>query len=319
MKVFKLLVLIAGFCLVLNSNVKANAPGFYLKDKVKSTKIPFKLLHNLIVLSVKINGKKYDMVMDTGVRSFVLFGTGHRKLINTDIEIKVGGWGEQAPQTGKVSANNKIRIGQVEGNGISLLILKDNYLTPLLRNRIDGILGYEIFSRFKVKIDYENREMTISSQDRDWAAEGYQQIPIKIVDTKPYINGKVTTSKGQIMHLSLMVDTGAAKDVLLNQKAVDGLYEAYYTSEIGYGLSGEINGFKLRNVLLEIGDYEMGSVKCEVASNMSSPDPKVMSHGVIGSKALKRFDVIFDYENELMYLKPKLEHNEISPLVTANN
>jgi hypothetical protein len=76
--------------------------------------------------------------------------------------------------------------------------------------------------------------------------------------------------------------------------------EDYY---LGRGLSGDINGKKGKISKVIIGQYELGNVNAafapaEVRSKQKGAD------GVISNNLLRRFNLIFDYSNRKMYIKP---------------
>jgi hypothetical protein len=76
--------------------------------------------------------------------------------------------------------------------------------------------------------------------------------------------------------------------------------EDYY---LGRSLSGDITGKKGKISKVIIGPYELGNVNAafapaEVRSKQKGAD------GVISNNLLRRFNLIFDYSNKMIYLKP---------------
>ena len=47
--------------------------GFFLQNNKKRDKIPFKLVNNLPIVQIEINGTPLSFILDTGVKSTILF------------------------------------------------------------------------------------------------------------------------------------------------------------------------------------------------------------------------------------------------------
>jgi len=293
---------------IFSHTVALEAPGYFMVKNKKSTIIPFEFYQNLIIVPVKVNGKKLNMIMDTGIRSMVLLGDRFNHLINTDIELPVGGWGNQEPQVGRLSANNQIQIGGIQGNGISIMVLSKNYLYPHLKQKIHGIMGYQLLCRFLVKIDYIKQELIIFSPDSHPDLCEYERVALEIKDTKPYVDATIQYGKNKPIDLLLMVDLGASKEVLLNHSALPVAFRGTTKPKqnIGIGLSGKIQGFILDDVNLFLSNIFLGEYQCELADkNITQQKQNLVSqsHGLLGNAVLKKYYIIFDYAGGIMYMK----------------
>ena len=85
----------------------------------------------------------------------------------------------------------------------------------------------------------------------------------------------------------------------------DKLEDAY----LGRGLSGDIYGQKGKIHSLKLGsfyleDVETGFAPAEIRSKQKNAD------GILGNNALRRFNVIFDYERARLYIKPNKYFSE---------
>jgi len=72
-------------------------------------------------------------------------------------------------------------------------------------------------------------------------------------------------------------------------------------------VSGDIHGKRGRVAWLKLGPYTLRNVAtafapAEVRSRQRGAD------GVLGNDAIRRFNVIFDYAGESLYLKPNSHH-----------
>ena len=66
----KALVLLFFLCFSVASVAQI---GFFLQSDKKRDKIPFKLVNNLPIVQIEINGTPLSFILDTGVKSTILF------------------------------------------------------------------------------------------------------------------------------------------------------------------------------------------------------------------------------------------------------
>ena len=95
---------------------------------------------------------------------------------------------------------------------VALLVLDKDYLE--LRNYlgtdVHGILGYELFSRFVIKIDYERKVLVIQNPDSFVPKRKFEMVPINVEDTKPYVEANVQMNDSTRSAAKLLIDTGAS-------------------------------------------------------------------------------------------------------------
>ncbi|MEO1049083.1 MAG: retropepsin-like aspartic protease [Bacteroidota bacterium] len=304
-------------CLALNGYTHTSSdnklPGFHFADNYVEAKIPFKYYsEKLIVIPVEVAGKyKLNMILDTGMRSIVLIGKRFMKLSTGkhEREALVAGYGHGKPSTGTVIPNIQVNMPGVVGNNVSVVVVKEKYLFPNINDvRIDGILGYQIFSKFRVHIDYQNQVITLSDPDPEFKQkEEYTSLPLTINDTKPFVHTKLFLNEQDAVSLKLMVDTGASKSLLLRSNKKKGIkIPRKRKAKLGIGINGTIHGYNGTAVKMSL--EELNLLKPELSiykdDNLEvSPHARYGSDGLIGSHILSQFDVIFDYPNQTLYLK----------------
>ena len=198
-----------------------------------------------------------------------------------------------------------------------MLVLEEDYLE--LRNylgtEVQGILGYELFSRFIVEINYDTKILTLTTPEHFKPKKSYQMIPISVEDTKPYITGHVAYCDNVALDLKLMIDSGASHGLFLDENSDPLLYvpEKHITSSLGRGLGGVLNGKIARLKKFELGQRHWEDLIATfpeedalLDSLMNSGDGSLNSgfrNGSIGGEILNRFKVIFDFPGERIYLK----------------
>ncbi len=291
-----------------------NKYGFNLRETLTETKIPFELVDNLIVIPVQINKQvTVKAILDTGVRSFILYGKQYIHLDEMNFEnsreVEVTGLGTGRNDQGVLSFGNNLEVEGVEGRGIAMVHVLDQIPFKLLReNNIEAIFGYQIFSRFVVEIDYQNLEITVKDPDYVAKTDYSFSLPIKIIDTKPYVEVELFNGKEK-KTFNLLLDTGASSEILLYEQAFQGYLSSTYTSrkvQLGEGFNGLIVGKKGVMDSMNFLEMELQEVPFYAVSMKSTKNKFIKEkiiHGLIGANVLSKYKVTFDYVNHRAYFE----------------
>lgn len=306
--------LLGGFLFLSSFPALSQALGFSLADGKKKVQIPIEIYNNLIVVPVVLNGAlPLKFILDTGVRTAILTQKTFTDILNLSYSRKytISGPGGVQIIEAYITNNVSLELPGVLGRGHALLVLGEDYLE--LRNYlgtdVHGILGYELFSRFIIQVDYEKKLLTLMELKRFKKRRKYQSIPIKIEDTKPYITTSVVLADGTQLTVKLLVDSGASHGLMLEPTSDSRIIvpDKMVSSIIGRGLGGEITGKVGRIQSLKLGAYEIENVIANFPDPNSYFDSLKLGatqrNGAIGGDVLSRFTVIFNFPKEEMYLK----------------
>ena len=288
--------------------------GFSIAEGKKRVQIPIEINNNLIIVPVVLNGAlPLKFILDTGVRTAILTQKSFSDILNLSYSRKytISGPGGQNLVQAYVTNNVSLNLPGITGRGNTILVLEEDYLE--LRNYlgrdVHGILGYELFSRFIVQIDYEKKILTIMLPEKFKPRRKYHTIPIRIEDTKPYLTTQLVLSDGTKLTGKLLVDTGASHGLLLEPTSDPRITvpENFLSSSIGRGLGGEIVGKVGRTRLLNLGPYKVENIITRFPDPNSYFDSlkvgNVSRNGSIGGELLSRFSVVFNFPQEEMYIK----------------
>ena len=195
--------------------------GFGFANEKKSVTIPFISHNNLIIIESLIDEKnKLNLILDTGIRSLVLFDKSYiPRVSERTFRVKFSGVGTPTPIDAEVSVNHNLRLcNDVVANQINAVIINksNQYLHKLKGIKIHGAFGYQLFSRFQVKIDYKNQLITLIEPYKMNKIYGFESIPITIYDTKPFIKIHFLVKKDRWEKLNLILDLGANHKILLH-------------------------------------------------------------------------------------------------------
>ncbi len=289
--------------------------GFSFPEGVHRVDIPIEIHNNLIVVPVILNNQlPLKFIIDTGVRTAILTQKVYSDILNLSYTRKysLSGPGGQKLVDAYITSNVTFDMPGVHGQGHSMLVLEEDYLE--LKNSmgtdVHGILGYELFSRFVVKIDYEAKKLTLIQPEHFKPKKNYQALDIKIEDTKPFVELDVCVRDSSTMRAKFLVDTGASHGMLIEEDSDKRLRlpTQNIPSILGRGIAGVITGKIARSKSLKIGKYELKNLITSFPDDYAYRDSagsKSFSprNGSIGGDLLSRFTVIFNFPGEKMYIK----------------
>ncbi|MBX2968930.1 MAG: aspartyl protease family protein [Cyclobacteriaceae bacterium] len=289
--------------------------GFHIADGKKKVQIPIEVHNNLIVVRVILNDAiPLKFIIDTGVRTAILTQKSFSDILQLPYSRKytISGPGGEKLIDAYVANNVSLTLPGVTGKGHALLVLEEDYLE--LRNHlgtdVHGILGYELFSRFIIEVDYQKKFMTLMTPDKFRQKKKYEVIPIRIQDTKPYLLAPININSEHALNAKLLVDTGASHGLMLEPESDSRIHlpERNIPNIIGRGLGGEITGKTGRIESLELGNYiiEKPLANFPDSNAYFSDSLKYLAidrNGTLGGEILSRFTVIFNFPQEKIYLK----------------
>ena len=179
--------------------------------------IPFEEYNNLIVVPLTINKSiTLDFIVDTGVQNAIITEKLFADLLSLQYprKITIAGPGLVDSVTAFIANDIKLDLpGGVSANRSSLLVLETDYLQ--LKNNmgaeIYGIIGYELFSRFIIELNYDRKEMILHNPRFFKKRRFMSQVPLAVEKTKPYItSANQNAGSPDVDSIKLMVDTGAS-------------------------------------------------------------------------------------------------------------
>jgi hypothetical protein len=170
-------------------------------------------------------------------------------------------------------------------------------LAPLARTvggRVDGVIGYQVFERAVVEIDYPAGRVTFRASDGYTYRGAGAELPIDIERRWPFVRAELVLDDGTVITDRFLVDSGSSDAVdhpIVREMA------ARRETETGVGLGTPTRGYVARARAFRLGGFtvEAPNVACCGASEETSR--------LIGSGVLSRFRVIFDYARRRLILE----------------
>jgi hypothetical protein len=290
--------------------------GFHFLDKSKNhQRVNFELINNLIVIPLKINGKKLSFILDSGVSKTILFNITKNDSIGLKNvkKVQLQGLGKGESVDALLSYKNSISLKNiVNSNETIYVILQDHFdLSGKMGKTIHGIIGYNILSHFIVKVNYKFKKIDFYNPDTYTykKCRKCEVFPIQMYRRKPYIQAEVQldTIGSELTFVKLLVDSGGSDAIWLfeNTKKEIKTPKRFFNDILGEGLSGAIYGNRSRIPKIKLGAFEIQNPTVSFLDSVSTKNARSFQerNGSIGAGILRRFKVWFDYPNKKIMLK----------------
>ena len=269
-------------------------------------RVNFELINNLIVVPVEVNGVTLSFLLDTGVKETIVFNVAKIDSIefNKARPLKIKGLNNENVEALR-SEHNRLKIGGISSDDHTVYVVfgTSSSLSSYLGKEIHGILGYHFFKDFVVEVVYTGNFLKVypkNTKKQRW--KRMQQLPIEFHKSKPYVMAHLNERP-----VTMLIDTGMSDSLWMFDEDHNGIRDyGFYEDFLGVTLSGEILGKRSKVHQFELVNAQFNDVKISYPASGNLPDAahrKADRAGSIGGEILKRFRVVFDYENEKVYFR----------------
>jgi hypothetical protein len=289
-------------------------PGVFMHRNAKKIEIPFERQDNFIIVKV-IFGKLFPLrfIVDTGAEHTILTKREISDLLGMEYErtINLVGTDLKTQVTAYIARKARLDLPTITFVK-DILVLDQDYFQfdKFAGLDVHGVLGAEAFKGYVLKFDFTKQILTMydPSVFRTSDHKKYEELPIEIIRSKPYLNTKAQILNDSAVNLKLLIDTGAALSLLLHTYSVPGLFlpPKVIKGNIGTGLGGEIEGFVGRIRSIHVGSHKMGAPVSNFQELNTASDTAYLNrrNGLMGGEILCRFNFIIDFAREKLYIQP---------------
>lgn len=294
--------------------------GFQFETHKDKVVIPFQLINNLIFIPIQVNGVSLNFLLDSGVEETILLSLEDKAEVtfNHVEKIKLRGLGSEEAIEGLKSSNNVLSFnGFTDKNHDVYIVLDQSFnFSSHVGIPVNGIIGYHFFKNNLVEINY-NRKKIIVYKDterlRKKINKKFTALPITIERKKPYIMANVALNN-QDIPAKLLVDIGNSDALWLfeNPKKNITIPNQKFEDYLGKGFSGDINGYRAKIPKLKLSHFEFIQPIIAFPDSISIKSVNMVANraGSVGGEILKRFNIIFDYANQIMFLNKSRYYSE---------
>ena len=295
-----------------------------IKPGKNRVSIPFKLVHNLIIVPAFINNSDtLNFILDTGISNTLITGFDRvgNVTFNMGRKIPIQGLGTGGMIEAFHSYGNTMRLQDVISYNHDIIVVTEgvDFISQSVGMEIHGLIGYDIFSAFVVEINYASQHLVLyrpsffNDRIKRRRTKKGTILPIVINNRRPYLT--LDLMDGHKVHpLRLLIDTGASYALSIFRSTVPELNVPVnaLNTLIGTGLNGEVYGRIYRGDSVGIGPFLLQRPVLTLPDEAAirATHSPVDRNGSVGSDIFRRFRVIFDYRAGIMILRPNSEFNK---------
>ena len=266
--------------------------------------------HGHIYLKGNIENADGNFLFDTGALSLYFDSTFYA---NKNFDYKntivayIGGAGSSRQKAALIRDTVNFKFGEYSYTTPDVAILQ---LKPILGDYADGILGVDYFKQSVMEINYTDQYIKLHKKVNPEDIADYKKIKMTKRDKKLFIPASVQindklTIKGEVLFdigsgRSISITRATAKKYNLDKQISQ---KVPYFTKYG-GIGGESSSYNFRTNSVQIEDYILDEVVMDYSDDKSGALSSDKYWGILGNDILNRFDLIIDFVNNDLYLKP---------------
>ncbi len=305
----KKLVYCITLCFTLSAAKKLAAQEEFIEPPSRDiTKIPFtQLTGGIVILHAKLNNfpDTLNFILDTGSSGISLDSTtvDYLKLQPTPTERTIRG----IAGIRKVSFlfNQQLHFPGLSVDSLNFHINDYGILTAVYGERIDGIIGYSVLSRYIVKLDYDSLKLTFCTPGTiRYPRGGYLLKPTvnQLMAQQLRVRDEAAVTSRFLYDMGAGVCMLLTKDFIADSSFIDRKKKKWIKE--GEGLGGKIDMELMVMREVKLGPYRFRSVPVYIFDDENNVTSYPYMGGLIGNDILRRFNVILNYARSDIHITP---------------
>ncbi|HLK22846.1 MAG TPA: pepsin/retropepsin-like aspartic protease family protein [Bryobacteraceae bacterium] len=283
------------------------AAQFRFANGAHQTTVPVEVYGEHIFLPVRVNGEMGWFFLDSGAGSSVVTKEFAQKiqLASNGAMRAVGANGATSLAIAK---NVVLGLPNLDFPLPSVTVLDSAAALPSLGREWNGLLGYDVFSRLVVRVDYQRKQVTFADPAFFDPQKPAASLPLSFLGNWPLVPVKIVLPSGSPIETKCFLDTGAGGLMLSNSFAAANALTSTNGAGSILGTAGETKRVGIVIAELQLGPYVLRDLNAGLAPGakegaLASPDIGALAGGEI----LRRFVVTFDYPHHRVLLEPAPE------------
>lgn len=303
------------FYIFLFISAGLNAQEQFIEPPAKLlTSFHFKQISGGVIMLKGLFGDRKDslnFILDTGSGGISLDSTTVEEfgLIPTPSDLTILG----IAGIRKVSFlyNQKLRLPGLTIDSLNFHINNYDILTQVYGEKVDGIIGYAVLSRYIFWINYDSLKINVYSNGRlKYPRGGWLYEPI--LRTLPVQNARIKDAR--VSNSRFLFDLGAGLCMMLNKDFIEDSNfldkkRVLYAKE-AEGVGGKIDMYLTVIKEVRVGPYRFRNVPVFVFNDTFNLTSYPYLSGIIGNDLLRRFNMILNYAKREFYFMPNSKYGE---------
>ncbi|MBQ6881858.1 MAG: hypothetical protein IJN55_04760 [Alistipes sp.] len=260
------------------------------------------------------------MIFDTGSNNLLIDSTFYASTFGEGKNLRramLGGAGDGYELTTLDASGWRYSVGE-ESYTESMAIVMN--LRKILGDGVDGLFGTPFMQGKRVEFNYADGYMRFLAEDEK-IGEDFTAIQCKRLDNieRIIIPLSVIFNDGYTLDGNFLMDTGMPNELSLNSATANRLKTEGHLANarrMRYEVGG-IGGSRVDNYLntkqISIGGKSINDIRITYSENEQGSLADSRYDGLVGNALFARFDVIFDFVNWVIYLRPNQNFDKPQP------
>ena len=303
------------FCFLIAASISATAQEQFVDGPAKLlTSFRFKQLSGgVIMLNAGFANfpDTLNFILDTGSGGISLDSTtvDYFHITPTPSEMTILG----IAGTRKVSFvyNQKLRLPGLTVDSLNFHINNYDILTQVYGEKIDGIIGYSLLSRYIFNINYDSSKISIFTNGRMRYPRGgwlYEPILRTLPVQTARIRDAITTNSRFLFDIGAGLCIMLNKDFLEDSNFLDKKRKLYAKEAEGVGGKVDMHLTVIKE--MRMGPYRFKNIPVFVFDDTYNLTSYPYLSGIIGNDILRRFNLILNYAKREFYFMPNSHYQE---------
>lgn len=266
----------------------------------------FELVNGHIYVPATVNGNATTAILDSGAGMSVMDSALAEKWnLPSAGELQASGIGKDAVK-GRYLKETKVSFGGITQP--MQIAIPLGSLTEAEGRPLETIVGFELFSKNIVQIDYPAHKVRVYAKDGGFQPQG-SSVPMRLISNHPHIKSSMNVD-GKTYELETMIDTGASGGGLTAKFLAANPLSSRTTpkSVIGGGVGGFIEGRYFRPGSLTVAGSTVNRPIMTMTDAEGGASGKNSTYDLLlGADVLKRFTLTFDYSRSKVYFQASPE------------
>ena len=271
--------------------------------------LPFKKVNEHILVTVRVNtGAPLTFVLDSGAAATVITETAatNKLKLPKDNPLTISGSGDGDAPIAFVVNDVRIDVGDFSIKGMSVIYapIEAMPFDTYDETYFDGVLGADFFNCCLVEINHDQQTLYLSKpgteKQRQYDEDKWQKLAIDVEGNAPYLTTQIDDGESS-KQVKVLLDTGSTGTLGLFVGSDD-----FVVPEKNYAArTTGVNGYSENHVgllkELAFGEHKFNDFPTYFRVEGSKPESG--SHGVLGNQIMQRFNLVFDFTNQLIWVQ----------------
>ena len=276
--------------------------------------VPFtQLTGGIVLIQARLNNSSdtLSFVLDTGSSGISLDSTTVARLGLNAVPTERTILGIAGIRKVSFVYNQSLRFPGITVDSLNFHVNDYSILTAVYGEKIDGIIGFSMISRYILKLDYDSLKLSFFTK-------GSMRYPRGGYLMRPAVNQLVTQwlkvrDEGTV-YGNFLYDMGAGVNMIFPREFVDDSVfldkrRKRFMKE-GEGLGGKLDMELTTIKEVKLGPYRFRTVPVFIFDDINNVTRYPYRCGLIGNDILRRFNVTLNYDKSEIFLQPNTHFAE---------